>query len=540
MKRTHDCRRRAPRSWLGRSSLPRAIPPGRGASHVRQHLRPQHGLRRRRACPRTGTSRPARTSSGGPTSARRPTRARCSWAARSSWARTTTACATPSSPRTAAWSWPSTPTNGEFLWQMTHEKLPAGRVNDWPQQGVCSTPYVEGNRLYYTSNRATIVSLDTEGFRDKENDGARRTRRSEPEIDGDVVWEFDMMQGAGRLPPQPGGQLPAGGGRRPLRHHRQRRRRGPHQHPLARRARASSPWTPKTGELRLGEQPARREDLPRHLVEPDLRGGQGPAAGHLPGRRRLDLQPRAQDGQAHLEVQRQPAGRQVRPGRPRHRQRDHRAPRWSGRTRSTSGVGQDPEHGEGVGNFWAIDATKDGDITGTGKVWHRGGNDFHRTISTVAIHDGIVYASDLSGFLYALDAKTGQHFWTHDMLAAVWGSPFVADGRVYLGDEDGDVEVLKAGKTKQVLGLATTWASPSTRRRWRRTASSTSSPATASSRCSRASPASRRRRGRRGRSRRSRGERMPMPAVATDLAVELLEDRPACSRAPPSPWRRAG
>ena len=38
------------------------------------------------------------------------------------------------------------------------------------------------------------------------------------------------------------------------------------------------------------------------------------------------------------------------------------------------------------------------------------------------------------------------------MLAAVWGSPFVVDGRVYLGDEDGDVEVLKVGKTKQVLG----------------------------------------------------------------------------------------
>jgi len=28
----------------------------------------------------------------------------------------------------------------------------------------------------------------------------------------------------------------------------------------------------------------------------------------------------------------------------------------------------------------------------------------------------------------------------------------VADGRIYLGDEDGDVEVLKVGKTKQVLG----------------------------------------------------------------------------------------
>jgi outer membrane protein assembly factor BamB len=115
------------------------------------------------------------------------------------------------------------------------------------------------------------------------------------------------------------------------------------------------------------------------------------------------------------------------------------------------GVGQDPEHGEGAGNLWAIDATRQGDVTGTAVVWHRGGNDFHRTISTVAIADGILYAADLSGFLYALDARTGQHFWTHDLLAAVWGSPFVVDGKVYLGDEDGDVIVLQHGREKKIL-----------------------------------------------------------------------------------------
>ena len=37
------------------------------------------------------------------------------------------------------------------------------------------------------------------------------------------------------------------------------------------------------------------------------------------------------------------------------------------------------------------------------------------------------------------------------MLAAVWGSPFVVDGKVYLGDEDGDVVVLQHGKEKKVL-----------------------------------------------------------------------------------------
>ncbi len=34
---------------------------------------------------------------------------------------------------------------GEFLWQQTHEKLASGRANDWPYQGVASSPLVEGN-----------------------------------------------------------------------------------------------------------------------------------------------------------------------------------------------------------------------------------------------------------------------------------------------------------------------------------------------------------------------------------------------------------
>jgi len=65
---------------------------------------------------------------------------------------------------------------------------------------------------------------------------------------------------------------------------------------------------------------------------------------------------------------------------------------------------------------------------------------------SAAIKDDVVYISDLSGFLYALNAQTGEHYWTYDVFAAVWGSPFVADGKVYLGDEDGDVVVLKEGK----------------------------------------------------------------------------------------------
>ena len=38
------------------------------------------------------------------------------------------------------------------------------------------------------------------------------------------------------------------------------------------------------------------------------------------------------------------------------------------------------------------------------------------------------------------------------MLAAVWASPFVVDGKVFLGDEDGDVVVMAHSKEKVMLG----------------------------------------------------------------------------------------
>ena len=111
--------------------------------------------------------------------------------------------------------------------------------------------------------------------------------------------------------------------------------------------------------------------------------------------------------------------------------------------------GQDPEHGEGVGHFYAIDATRSGDITESGIIWHY--EDIRRSISTAAVVDGLVYIADFSGFLHCLDAATGEPYWVHDTFAAIWGSAFVVDGRVYLGDEDGDVVVLEHGRDENVL-----------------------------------------------------------------------------------------
>ena len=61
--------------------------------------------------------------------------------------------------------------DGSFLWQYSSTKHPWGRVVDWPLQGICSAPLVEGNRLWVVDNRGRVVCLDTEGFRDGEDDG---------------------------------------------------------------------------------------------------------------------------------------------------------------------------------------------------------------------------------------------------------------------------------------------------------------------------------------------------------------------------------
>ena len=61
--------------------------------------------------------------------------------------------------------------DGQFLWQHSSEKLPTGRVHDWPFQGICSTPLVEGDRLWFVSSRGHVICLDTAGFHDGEDDG---------------------------------------------------------------------------------------------------------------------------------------------------------------------------------------------------------------------------------------------------------------------------------------------------------------------------------------------------------------------------------
>jgi PQQ-like domain len=51
---------------------------------------------------------------------------------------------------------------GAFLWQLVIPKLEAGRVNDWPNLGLLSSPTVDGNRVYLVTTRCEVLCLTTE------------------------------------------------------------------------------------------------------------------------------------------------------------------------------------------------------------------------------------------------------------------------------------------------------------------------------------------------------------------------------------------
>jgi outer membrane protein assembly factor BamB len=333
--------------------------------------------------------------------------------------------------------------DGEFLWQHASPKLPAGRVNDWPFQGVASSPLVEGDRLYYVSNQAKLLCVDTKGFTDGENDGPYKDEKLTGPKDADIIWEFDMMEEVGSHPHNLANSSPVSYGNL-IYVSTSNGQDESHVNVPSPRAPSIIALDKKTGKLVWEDN---------SVGEKILHGQWASAAVGKIGDVVQVVSPQgdgwvrgyeAETGKKLWEFDTNP--------------KDSVWPKTRNELISTpiivDGIvylanGQDPEHGEGVGHLYAIDGTKRGDITKTGQIWHY--DKIRRSISTGAFKDGILYYADFSGFLHAVDAKTGQQLWVHDMLAAVWGSPVVIGDKVYLGDEDGDVVILQHGRTKKQI-----------------------------------------------------------------------------------------
>jgi outer membrane protein assembly factor BamB len=72
-------------------------------------------------------------------------------------------------------------------------------------------------------------------------------------------------------------------------------------------------------------------------------------------------------------------------------------------------------------------------------------------MSTACIVDGIVYISELHGYLHCLDAKTGKFFWQYDTKSSIWGSPYYVDGKIFLATDSGDMWVFKHDKNPKTI-----------------------------------------------------------------------------------------
>lgn len=378
--------------------------------------------------------------------------------------------------------------DGKFLWQLTREKLPQGRVNDWPEQGICSTPCVENGRLYLATNRCELMCIDIEGFHDGENDGPYKDEVDSEELDADIIWSLDMIEELGVFPHNLATSSPVIHGDLIF----LLTSNGVDEAHLD----VPSPRAPcfiavnkNTGELVWEDNSPALDSKAPAPFNNILHGQWGsPAIGEVDGK----IQVFMPGGDGVLYSYDAATGEMVwwfdlNP----------KDSAWELGGRGTRNaiistpvfldgsvvlaVGQDPEHGEGTGHLYRIDASKKGDISpqiaeggsyvdnpNSGQIWHVGGIDedgsitgekggllFRRTISTVAISDGLVYAPDLSGFLHCIDFKTGEKKWVFDTFAAVWGSPLVVDGRVLMGDEDGEMVILKAGPVLEELETKT-------------------------------------------------------------------------------------
>jgi outer membrane protein assembly factor BamB len=357
---------------------------------------------------------------------------------------------------------------GDFLWQLVIPKLISGKVNDWENLGLLSSPTIEGDRIYIVTSRCEVMCLDingqangNQGFQDEAQYvvGPGKPKAKIGPRDADIIWKYDMMDDLGVFPHNASNcsLLIVGDTVFACTSNGQDWTHSNIPSPLSPSLIALNK---NTGEL-VGEDDAN--------IGPRIFHGQwsSPSTGVVNGRQLVffgggdgfcyafDPKP-VKEGETNLL--KKVWWFDCNP--PEYKSKDGKAIRYPAadgpseinstpvfyKNRVYVAVGQDPEHGEGVGNLVCIDPSKTGDVTKTAQIWSYKG--VNRSISTVSIdpETGLLFIGDFSGFVHCLDADTGKLNWVYDMKAHMWGSTMVADGKVYVGDEDGDFIILPARK----------------------------------------------------------------------------------------------
>src|SRR5579872_2503576 len=333
---------------------------------------------------------------------------------------------------------------GKLLWQLPVPKLGTGKISDWEYLGICSSPAVENNRVYLVTNRCEVVCLDADN--------------------GNVLWHFDMRKELGVFPHNISASSPLLFGDRVAVATSNGVDWG-HTYIPNPKAPCLVMLDKNTGKL-LGEENVGVAARTLHS------NWSSSAYGEVNGQGQIIFG--AGDGFCYgFDAQQTVAGESGRNllkeiwrydcDPPQYRTKNGKPLAYATpdgpseviatpvfyHNRVYVPIGQDPEHGEGIGNLSCIDATKTGDITKTGAIWSY--DKIHRSLCTPAIVNGLLFVGDFSGFVHCLDAETGKPYWVYDTKSHLWGSTMVADGKVYMGTEDGDFLVLAADKTLKVI-----------------------------------------------------------------------------------------
>ena len=373
---------------------------------------------------------------------------------------------------------------GNLLWQLVAPKLASGKVNDFEQVGICSSPTVEGDHVYVVTNRCEVLCLDVHGQAGGTNRGPFVDEAQyvagpgNPPIaqgpaDADILWRYDMRDELGSFPRnQTSSSVLLVGDKLWVTTSNGVDWSGRH---------LPSPDCPalicldkNSGKL-LGVE---REGISRRTMvcnwsspaygviegQPTVvfGGGDGFCYGfdaELPPAPDPSTLPPQHPGspppvpsfRLRWKVDCNPPQRRMKQGKP----LKYGTPDGPSDVISTPvvlnnrvyvSIGQDPEQGDGAGAITCIQPTGKSIV-----AWVN--PQISRSLSTASVDGGLVYIADLAGIVHCLDAESGSELWNHDTEGHIWGSTLLADGKVYVGNENGQLTVLSAGREKKVIGV---------------------------------------------------------------------------------------
>jgi outer membrane protein assembly factor BamB len=343
-------------------------------------------------------------------------------------------------------------TDGKFLWQLVHEMSDASEYREF---GLVASPTVEGKRLYYITPACIVVCADT---------------------DGKIQWSFDMMKELKVYPFHCAASSPlvvgdlvmimTGNGA-----DAEGETLGNVRSP---KAPSFIAFNKNTGKVAWQSNLPGKDIIEGQWSNPTLAVVNGQPQVIFGGGDGVLYSFEPQSGELIWKCDCNPTRKKMR--------KDGRSienyitatPVVIG-DRLYLGLGPMPNHDDKkkVSYFLCLDITKKGDVSlksydvkdaankDSALVWAFGGpivppptsvrdRSVHTGVicGTAAVHDGLVYIAENSGYLHCLDAKTGQEYWNHDFKDAIWGSPYFVDGKVYVATDTGEVVIFAPGKTR--------------------------------------------------------------------------------------------